>query len=75
MASCSRSFSVAEGLDETAAGIGVDGRSSFTEGTGGISSLSLRRRAFFFGVVDVVLTGVDEAEERGESTLISIVFC
>jgi hypothetical protein len=75
MASCSCSFSLAGELDETAAGIGVDGRSSFTEGTGGISPLSLRRRAFFFGVVEAVLTGVDEAEERGESTLISIVFC
>jgi len=74
MASCSCSFSLAEESDETAAGIGVDGRSSFTEGTGGISPLSLRRRAFFFGV-DVVLTGVEEAEERGESTLISIVCC
>jgi hypothetical protein len=61
--------------DETAVGVGVGKSSSFVEGTGGISPLSLRRRAFFFGVVDVVLTGVDEAEERGESTLISIVFC
>ena len=62
-------------LDETEAGIGEDGSSSLTEGTGGISPLSLRRRAFFFGVVDVILTGVDEADDRGESTLISIVFC
>jgi hypothetical protein len=68
------SSSLAAGLDDTAAGVGVDGSSSLTEGTGGISPLSLRRRAFFFGVVDAVLTGEDEAEDRGESTLISIVF-
>lgn len=53
----------------------MDGSSSLTEGTGGISPLSLRRRFFFFGVVDAVLTGVDEAEDKGDSTLISIVSC
>lgn len=56
--------------------IGFPGEaSSFAPGTGGISPLSLRLRAFFFGVVDPVLTGVLEAEERGEPTLISIVPC
>jgi hypothetical protein len=42
---------------------------SLIVGTGGTSPLSLRRRAFFFGVVDGILTGLGDADESGESTL------
>lgn len=49
--------------------------SSLAEGTGGTSPLSLRRRAFFFGVVDACLTGVEEADDVGESTIVVIVLC
>jgi len=38
-----------------------------------MSPLSLLLRAFFLGVVDAILTGVEGAEDSGEPTLVSTV--